>query len=283
MTKILVIGDFHGKLSTKLFSKIKRVAPDYIFSPGDFCGNKDLGKLFFKYAYGKAEDEIPITIKKKLERLEGLSIHAGISVIKKLKALNIPIFAIRGNWDPAPFGHDMVSDFDTRPVKKFEKLQDKSLNFVDFKTLDFGEFVLVGGVSSTSPINPKKYIVSKLIKNKDMSRKEAIKFVKELNKNWNIRQKNYEDAFKIAKKLNKPTIFLTHNCPYKTKLDKIKQGPQKGKHYGSYQEKLLIKKYQPEIVICGHMHENFGEDKIDKSRIINCGSAMDGKYKVLNF
>lgn len=282
MTKILAIGDFHGKLSDELFNKIKKMAPDYIFSPGDFCGNKQLAKLYFKYAYGKSEDEIPKHIQKKLDFLDKIAVRDGIKVIQKLKSLKIPILAIRGNWDPTPFGHDLISKVDKKAVKKFEKLQDKNLNFVDFKTIDFGNFVLVGGASSTSPINPNKYSVNKLISKRGLSSSEAKKFMKDLNKSWDLREKNYEDAFNVAKKLNSQIIFLTHNVPYNTKLDLLKRGPQKGKHYGSYQERLITKKYKPEFVLCGHIHEGFGESKVGKTKIINSGSAMDERYKILN-
>lgn len=282
MTKILAIGDFHGQLSNKLLNKIKQESPDYILSPGDFCGNKQLAKLYFKYAYGKTEDEIPKHIKKRLDLLDKIAMRDGIKVIQKLKSLNIPIFAIRGNWDPTPFGHDLISKVDKKSVKKFEKLQDKNLNFVDFKTLDFVDFVLVGGVSSTAPINPKQYTVNKVEEQRDLSRSDAKKYLKELNKNWKIRQKDYEDAFRVAKKLNKEIIFLTHNTPYKTKLDLLKRGPQKWKHYGSFQEKLIIKEFKPELVLCGHIHENFGKDMINKSIIANSGSAMQNQYVILD-
>jgi len=282
MVNILVVSDFHGELSNKLISIIKKENPDFILSSGDFCGNKELAKLYFKHVYGKSEDEISNDIKKKAEFLEKEALRGGIGVIKQLKSLQIPIYAIRGNWDPAPFGHDLISqETETVSIRKFEKLQSKNFNFVDFKTLDFGDFVLVGGVSSTSPINPRKYSIEKLIREKNISKSEANAFIKKLNRNWNARQKNYEDAFAVAKRLNKKIIFLTHNCPYNTKLDKIKHGPMNGKHYGSYQERLIIKKYQPDIVLCGHMHENFGKDKIGKSIIYNSGSALDGKFKIL--
>jgi Icc-related predicted phosphoesterase len=288
MTKIFAISDFHGQLSDNLINKIKKENPNFIFSSGDFCGNKLLGKLFFKYAYGKSEDEIPEKIKKEINRLEKLADRSGKDVISKLKSLNIPIYAIRGNWDPAPFGHDLsikVDSADKKAIKLFEKLQNKNFQFVDLRELEFEDFILVGGASSTSPQRVKKDMISYMIKKHNMSYKESKEFVSHLKKDWNFRQKNYEIIFEKAIKLKKQTgkkiIFLTHNCPYNTKLDKIKHGSQKGKHYGSYQEMLLIKKYQPDFVICGHMHENFGTDKISKSIIYNTGSAMDGKFKIL--
>lgn len=288
MTKIFAISDFHGKLSDKLLNKIKKENPDIILSSGDFCGNKRWGKLFFKYAYGKSEKEIPEHIQKEMEKLQRKSLLAGKKIIQKIKSLNMSTYVIRGNWDPSPFGHDLASETKKQEkikIKKFEKLQTKNFQFVDLRALEFDNFILVGGASSTSPQRLKKDIIDYMIKKHDMSKKEASEYEKLLKRDWNFRQKNYDKMFSLAislkKKTGKKIIFLTHNCPYNTKLDKIKQGPQKGKHYGSYQEKVLIKKYQPDIVICGHMHENFGVDKIGKSVIYNTGSAMDGKFKIL--
>ena len=78
-------------------------------------------------------------------------------------------------------------------------------------------------------------------------------------------------------------LFLTHNCPYNTKLDKLKRGPQKGKHFGSYLEKELIKKYAPNIVLCGHVHENQGKHMIGKTLVVNPGAAVDGKAAIIDF
>ncbi len=290
MIKILAVGDFHGKLSGKIISKIKGEKSDLILSPGDFCGNKRLGKLFFKYFYSRSEEEtVPEKIQREYRQLEKKANFSGKSVIKKLKSLNIPVYAIRGNWDPAPFGHDLsfkLTKEDKKEIKNFEKIETKDFKFVDFRELEFDEFILIGGVSSTSPQRLRKDVINTMIKKRNMPKKEASEYVFRLKKDWNFRQKNYdimfEKAIKLKKQTGKKIIFLTHNCPYNTKLDKIKHGPQKGKHYGSYQERLIIRKYQPDIVICGHMHENFGVDKIGKSIIYNTGSAMDGKFITLN-
>ncbi len=84
MVKVLVIGDFHGKLSKELLNKIKKESPDIILSPGDFCGNDEWARLFFKYVYHSDED-VPKRIEKRLDVLERKSVKDGIEIIKKLK------------------------------------------------------------------------------------------------------------------------------------------------------------------------------------------------------
>jgi hypothetical protein len=66
-----------------------------------------------------------------------------------------------------------------------------------------------------------------------------------------------------------------------TKLDKIKQGPQKGKHYGSYLARKVILELKPILVICGHMHENPGIIKLGKTVVVNPGPANEGRAAVI--
>jgi uncharacterized protein len=89
--------------------------------------------------------------------------------------------------------------------------------------------------------------------------------------------------FKIFKGLvDDKTIFISHNCPYKTELDKIKKGVQKGNHYGSYLLKKIIVELKPSLVICGHMHENQGMQKIGRTLIVNTGAAYENKAAIID-
>ncbi|HTR80948.1 MAG TPA: metallophosphoesterase, partial [Bacteroidota bacterium] len=61
-------------------------------------------------------------------------------------------------------------------------------------------------------------------------------------------------------------IFVPHAPPSNTSLDKTFFG----KHVGSTSVRTFIETRQPDVVICGHIHEARGEDAIDKSKIVNC-------------
>jgi len=77
--------------------------------------------------------------------------------------------------------------------------------------------------------------------------------------------------FKKTIKKNSKIILITHAPPYKTTLDKLPIG-----HRGCKSIRKFVEDIQPKLVICGHMHENAGnEDKIKKTLIINPGK--DGK------
>lgn len=72
-------------------------------------------------------------------------------------------------------------------------------------------------------------------------------------------------------------LFVPHAPPRDTKVDKIILG----KHVGSTAVREFIEKHQPDLVICGHIHEARGMDKLGKTTIINCGPAGRGYYGIL--
>ena len=276
--KILAIGDFHGEFPEKLIKRIKKEQIDLILSPGDYCGNKELGKLFFKYLYGKDEEEVPKNVLKRISALEKTSLGSGIRILKDLNNLKKLFCGVRGNWDPIPWEYDLGVDDNNQyefGLKRFNKSLG-NLELIDFKLKKFQGIEIIGGTSSTSPGFIKKDKLKKL--KKILGKEEAEEYIRRWKKHYNKRKKKYEKLFRRAKGFK---IFLTHNCPNNTKLDKIKRGPQKGKHYGSWLERKLIDKYQPSLVICGHMHENQGMQLVWQSLVINTGAAHEGKAAII--
>jgi Icc-related predicted phosphoesterase len=72
-------------------------------------------------------------------------------------------------------------------------------------------------------------------------------------------------------------VFVPHCPPVNTKLDRI----HSGKNVGSISVRTLIEKCQPDVTICGHIHESRGTDLIGKTQIVNCGPAGQGYYAVI--
>ncbi|KPJ74129.1 hypothetical protein AMJ52_01840 [candidate division TA06 bacterium DG_78] len=62
-------------------------------------------------------------------------------------------------------------------------------------------------------------------------------------------------------------VLISHTPPIKTEVDKIFLGL----HVGSKALRTYIEKSQPNLVICGHIHEARGVDKIGSTLIINPG------------
>ena len=72
-------------------------------------------------------------------------------------------------------------------------------------------------------------------------------------------------------------IFAPHAPPRDTKVDVITGGV----HVGSTAVREFVEKHQPDVVVCGHIHEARGVDTIGKTKIVNCGPAGRGYYVVI--
>jgi len=65
----------------------------------------------------------------------------------------------------------------------------------------------------------------------------------------------------------KKLVLLVHQPPFKTKLDEVHR-----EHAGNKTFRDFVVTYRPELVVCGHLHENEGKkDVIKKTKIINPG------------
>jgi len=87
------------------------------------------------------------------------------------------------------------------------------------------------------------------------------------------------------KKYNENVLLLSHYPPFGIRLDKLpKTNPvSPGEHIGSTKLKFALENASVSMVICGHLEENIGEDKIRKTRIINPGSADKENYSLIEF
>lgn len=71
---------------------------------------------------------------------------------------------------------------------------------------------------------------------------------------------------KLLKKQGKKIIFVTHQPPHNTKVDYI------WAHHGNKSYTRFVKKVQPLLHVCGHLHETQGKkDRIGKTLVINPG------------
>jgi len=73
---------------------------------------------------------------------------------------------------------------------------------------------------------------------------------------------------KIKQKLNN-WVFVTHQPPFNTNLDRIFD-----RHVGSKSIRKVIENLNPLLNICGHLHENFNlKDIIKRTKIVNPGPS----------
>ncbi len=95
-----------------------------------------------------------------------------------------------------------------------------------------------------------------------------------------FKQKDFISNNEREKRLNKllneseNPIVLSHAPPYGF-VDKV----YSGEHVGSKVLLKAIKKHQPKLVLCGHIHEAKGKAKIGKTQVINLGCC--GDYEII--
>ncbi len=69
-------------------------------------------------------------------------------------------------------------------------------------------------------------------------------------------------------------VAVIHTPPLNTALDRTMSGA----HVGSAGVRAFIEKAQPEVVICGHIHEAVGEERLGASHVLNPGLLAEGGY-----
>jgi hypothetical protein len=73
-------------------------------------------------------------------------------------------------------------------------------------------------------------------------------------------------------------VFVPHAPPARTALDRLRDG----RHVGSISVREFIERRAPDLVVCGHIHEARGIDRIGSTIMVNCGPAWKGYYAVLD-
>lgn len=72
-------------------------------------------------------------------------------------------------------------------------------------------------------------------------------------------------------------VFCPHAPPFDTTCDRLASG----QHVGSPAIRTFIEREQPDLVLCGHIHESRGTDRIGRSQVINPGPVTAGHYAVV--
>jgi Icc-related predicted phosphoesterase len=73
------------------------------------------------------------------------------------------------------------------------------------------------------------------------------------------------------------TIFCPHAPPHGTVCDRLPSG----EHVGSTAVRELVEREQPDVVLCGHIHEARGRDEIGRTVVANPGPAGGSHYAVI--
>ncbi|MCH8945541.1 MAG: metallophosphoesterase [Nanoarchaeota archaeon] len=260
--KILVVGDLHGQKPKIHFKDF-----DAIIAPGDFCSDAPREYIFraLREHLENPDSEVKwydyIGRRKATEMLK-TSIRDGRRILEFLDSFGVPVYAVPGNWEP--MGSRKRSELAFARVNRWKDMLNGLENVVDVhykrRTIN-RDFDVVGYGVVSGPEYPQY--------KEDLKRYDK-RELKSLKTKFNRTKKRLSKLFVKAKR---PVIFMPHNVPFNTSLDKItnKESPKYGYHYGSVLAREMIERYQPLLCIGGHMHEHFGRDKIGKTVCINAG------------
>jgi Icc-related predicted phosphoesterase len=280
--KILVIGDLHGRKPKIHFKEF-----DCIIQIGDVCDDREfrpyLKKWFNALKKDKGEntpsmDEFIISKigKKGMKKLEENSLKKGREILEYLNSFEKPIFIVPGNWDQS-YGKTKIKNPDKSHYSYMKYFYDswlgdkinpklvkglKNVHDCQFRNNKFNKFNLIGyGLSSSYEYYKRK-------RKLNLSKEEVVKLKKAY---FNIVNKLFNSYKKRDKKLF--TIFISHNIPYNTQLDLVKNEEKHANknHLGSSIARKFCEKYQPLICVGGHIHEGMGKDRIGKTLVINPG------------
>ncbi len=90
-------------------------------------------------------------------------------------------------------------------------------------------------------------------------------------------EKQLNQTIQKLKNTARFVVLVTHIPPYGTKVDLAWNGT----HIGSFELRKFVEEHQPDVVLCGHVHEARGTDKIGKTLLCNPGPAFKGFYAEL--
>ncbi|MFT4244677.1 MAG: metallophosphoesterase family protein [Candidatus Woesearchaeota archaeon] len=261
--KILALPDLHGREPYLLLKNKPEF--DIIITPGDIC----LDNL------RTSEEEV--INKTKYYNLKKVSIQKGEEILELLSSFKKPIYLVPGNWDPTEFRDGIkqedLNTFDTI-ITKYPLVHNCEYVRVDVKDTPI---TIIGTGSTSAPeIISRTELLTRLKYEEDKDK------IQELQERYLYQKRRFElvnEAFEgLHKQKSKHfTILLSHNSPYKTPLDIIKNpfSPLHNQHYGSVLSRAIIEKHQPKLVISGHIHEGVGICKIKDTVCLNTGFGSD--------
>lgn len=260
--KILTIGDFHGKMPAKLKARVRKISYDIVLCTGDLADTNKIRDLIFKNWDTLKDKELEDILPKKFfKQITVKAINSMQPLINWLSSLKKPVYLVYGNGD---YPSSKTGRFKAKSLNSRLK-ENKEITLLARKLLTVSNYGLLG-FSGYKPFEAEK--------KKRNSKKEKLK-VKRAKKEFGKLFKKFRNERRL--------IVLFHDPPYNCKLDKItnKKSPRYGEHYGDKILKKAIKKYQPFLVVCGHMHETQGKCKIGRTMVINPGAAYEGKAALI--
>ena len=278
--KILVFADLHGRMPQILTDE----EYDFIICPGDICLDNSRG--MYSDFFTLKEEDPTLTFAEFLEThasknsldLEKESHSKGREILEYLNSLGKKVFLVPGNWDPTQYCDGIQKEEENiwnTLIQGLDNIIDCEYQKVDLE--EFSVSVIGSGSTSAPEIIHKEMLTNKLqqLEMMDLDEEEFEDERDELHQRYLYQKGRYEELVELFQNIEKNhfTIYISHNAPFKTPLDKIdnERSPAHGEHYGSIIARDLIEKFEPQLVVCGHIHEGVGVCKIQNSVCLNAG------------
>lgn len=270
--RILAIGCFHGKVPIKLKSFIKKNDISAVLYSGDFAEHHRERKLEHKHdkeiieRLVAGEDYFSIMNElfdpKVLQSSVAEGLESTLKVIYKVVKLGVPVYWIHGNHDP--------SESELAEMGLKWRLPDRpGFRWLHRRRIKI-DGISIAGYGGYRGTTGKLHLL-KGMKISPLFRRNVQEIVKE------------QKAEMSSLLRRKTDILVTHDPPANTKLDYLIAPGQvlNRKHIGDDVTRAVIEKYKPRLVLCSHMHECRGIDKIGKTTVVNTGFGKKGEAVVI--
>lgn len=256
---ILTIADVHGVKPVLAKKLIKKYNPDFLVCTGDLPVSDTMRRLIFEHwrelKKGKTLEDV--IGKNKLLDLRKKAVNSTYKILDYLDSLGKKVYLIYGNHDYTD--KDVKSlPFKAKGIEQYAKKK-RNVQLLVSSRVKMKEYVLIG-VSGYRPYSD----IAKL-----KAPEPAL-------------LKKFRRLFSKTK--SKKKLFMYHDPPYNTRLDKIrnKESPLNGTHIGDPYINIIIRKYKPLLYICGHMHENPGTIKLGRTVCLNTGIIQHNDYFIIH-
>ena len=250
--KIGVLADIHGseKNLNLLLNYFEQEKVDLVLIAGDIAATVNYKLIVKSVIFSKKlsrSNYATYVYSPALELFDKFQVKSLRKILKRLNTCSFPSILISGNSETD----------NARLFLKEETKKSSNLFFIDNELLQLpNSKITFIGYSGTLPASYRRAFASP-------GEKPLVQMREELE----------ELAMKV-KDTTDPVIFLTHDAPYGTKLDIIKERLEQG---GNKAISEFIERVKPLINIHGHIHENSGTDRIGKTLLINPGAVVDGR------
>ncbi len=216
----------------------------------------------FWIAFGDIHDDLT-----RLHDIPGLSEAAGILLTGDLtlgggiKQAERVLAAVAGK---NPLFYAQIGNMDRPEITDF--LEQRGFNLHGrARELFPGVFAVGVGASPFTPFGtPAEFPESRLAEWMEQGLREARAL-------WNAaRPGNGQETPRL--------VLVAHAPPHATACDRLHNGTP----VGSTAVREFIEEHQPDLCLCGHIHEAKGVDRLGKTVIINTGTLGSGGYAVVS-